>query len=223
MAEVVKLRETDVAAVALAALASQWVEYWPEVPSLSGRVDIVGRDAAGGIHAVECKTSASLALAGQAMDRIAERAFSSVLVVAGQSDAARAWRDKTGVSDLVKIGLVAGFGVAFVRNGVFRLECPPRELAVEDGARKAVARALCDLHREVAGDAGGQSSAYWTLWKQGLRDLEAAVRAQPGINVAELRWKLELTKTLYWRNHNAQVRALAEQSKCVRAEFHGRE
>lgn len=221
MSETAKLSEVDVAAVALAALAPQWTEHWPEVPSLTGRVDIVGRDGDGGLHAVECKTAASLALAGQALDRVGERAFSSVLVVAAKNGASR-FREKTGISDLVKVGIAGGFGVGFVYEGTFRLELPPRLLPVDEQARDAVGRALNDLHRECAGAAGGQSSAYWTLWKQGRHELEQAVAAQPGITVAELRWKLNLTNTLYWQNHNAQVRALAEQSKKVRAEFEGR-
>ena len=152
-----------------------------------------------------------------------ERAFASVLCVVGQSDKGRRFRENTGVSDLVTLGTALGFGVAFVRRGTFNMELPPRPLTVEDGPKAEISRALNDIHREVAGAAGGQSSAYWTVWKQGLHELEQAVAAEPGVTSDRLRWKLELTKTLYWQNHARQVRALADQSTKVRAEFTGRQ
>lgn len=217
------IKETDVAAVAIEYLAPQWVEYWPEVPCGTGRADLVGRDLDGSLHAVECKTRPSLALAAQAVDRVSERAFSTVLCVVGQPNTSHAWRDKSGVSDLVVLGGAIGFGVGMVRAGKFYMELAPRPLLVEDGPRESVAMACNDIHRAVASAAGGQSSAYWTLWKQGIHELEQAVIAVPGVNVAALRYKLEACRTLYWRNHNAQIRTMAEQSKKVRAEFTGRE
>lgn len=216
------LVETDVAATAVLALSGSWVEYWPEVPSLTGRVDIVGRDGVGGLHAVECKTSASLALVAQGAARIQERAFSTVLLVVGRAGNV-GWKENDGIGQMVTLGTLLGFGVAWVKGDHFKLELPPRPLLIEPEAVEAVSCALNDIHREVAGAAGGQYSAYWTLWKQGIYELEQAVVVQPGISVRELRYKLNLTGTLYWRNHNAQIRTLAEQSKKVRAEFAGRE
>ena len=216
------VRETDVASVAIAALAPQWAEHWPEVPSLSGRVDIVGRDADGGLHAVECKTQPSLALAAQAVARMQERAFASVLCVVGLRETAR-HNTKDGGSDLMTLGIELGFGVATVRGKNFKLVLAPRPLLVEAEPKAIVSRALNDIHREVAGAAGGQSSAYWTEWKQGIYEIEQAVAKKPGINVYELRFALKITGVLYWQNHNAQIRTMAEQSKKIRAEFAGRE
>jgi hypothetical protein len=217
--------ETDVARVALAALAPQWSEYWPEVPSHTGRIDAVGRDTGGELHAVECKRQPSLALAAQGALRISERAFATVLLVAGQTETRRRWGARTGIGDLIDLGQRVGFGVGAVRNDTFTLELPPRTLAVEPGAREIVARALNDIHRAVAGDAGGQSSAYWTEWKQGLHELEQAVLRKPGQTTSQLVIELRHIgrSPLYWQNHAAQIRALAEQSPRIRAEFHGRE
>lgn len=217
--------EIDVARIALAALAAQWAEYWPEVPSHTGRIDAVGRDTEGGLHAVECKTQPSLALAAQGALRVSERAFTTVLLVAGQSDTKRRWRANTGIGDLVHLGQRVGFGVGAVRKDTFTLELPPRSLTVDVAAREVVARALNDIHRAVASAAGGQTSAYWTEWKQGLHELEQAVLLRPGQTTGQLVCQLRHTgrSPLYWQNHAAQIRALAEQSTRIRAEFSGRE
>lgn len=216
--------ETEVARIALAALAPQWPEYWPEVPCGTGRVDAVGRDAGGGLHAVECKAQASLALATQGALRVQEGAFATVLLVAGEAQP-RGYRSHSGVMDLVLLGQMIGFGVASVRGDNFAIQLPPRPLVIEQLARDRVARALNDIHRAVASAAGDTSSRYWTLWKQGVHEVEKAVAKQPGITTSQLSWEVARAwpGALYWNNAKAQVRQLAEASKAVRVELHGRE
>ena len=215
-------KETDLAALALAALGPQWSEYWTEVPSASGRVDIVGRDADGGLHAVECKTRPSLALAAQGLQRIEERAFSTVLCVVG-AEAGGGFHRQGGITNLAILGVALGFGVATVRGEKFNVELAPRWLNAEDGPRAVVAQALNEVHRAVASAAGSPSSAYWTLWKQGIHEVAMAVAAEPGITARQLRRKANLHGVLYWLNEAAQVRMLAEQSKRVRVDSTGRE
>jgi hypothetical protein len=215
--------ELVIAEHARAHLTPHWVEYWSEVPTETGRIDLVGRDAAGDLHAVEVKLGASLALAAQCCLRLSEGAFATVLGVVGVRERSRYRRTDCG-DDLAHVAREVGFGVLriLVREEaptLFTLLVPPRPRAVDPPGREAVSRALNDVHRGVAAPAGSPHSAYWTLWKQGVADLEHAVAKEPGITPEAAMRALHNSGIFYWRNEVQQVRKLAESSSRLRVVY----
>lgn len=222
------LDETVIAAAAIAALAPAWPEHWTEVPCATGRVDVVGRDAGGELHAVEVKMRGSLALVAQVCDRLSERAFRTILAVVGVTDESYYRRSGAG-ADLSRVAREIGFGVAIIRHkpaaerhpasNTFELLIPPRPLETEPHAVASISRALNDVHRAAAAAAGSTSSAYWTLWKQGTHELEQLVAKEPGLSPSDAAWKLRPSGVLYWQNERQQIRKMAELSKKILIEY----
>lgn len=216
-----RVSETLIAAAAVKNLAPQWSEYWTEVPCETGRIDCVGRDSDGGLHAVEVKARSSLALVAQVVDRMGECAYRTVLAVVGAPLQSKA---RAAPDDLICVAKYIGFGVALVRNHTLSVLWPPRTLDVDAAAVTEASLALGDVHRGCMGEPGATSSKYWTLWKQGVADLERVVRESPGVNASTAQRRMAtFSSALYWGQQIAQVRKMAEASKAIRIERIGRE
>ena len=236
------LSEVDLAAVGIRRLGPMYSEYWVEVPCADGRVDLVGRDSDGDLHAVEFKTSASLSLAAQLCDRVEGEAFRTVIGVIPLSPPrqkyAHVLTENTAVlsEDLLSVARAVGFGIATLnypnppskfypgpREIGFKLWVAPRILVTCSSSVAQVSRALNDIHREVSAEAGGQSSRYWTPWKQGVHDLEQLVVKRPGITCKDAAADYSLAKSLYWQSKPGQVRKLAEASDKIELKWtHGK-
>jgi hypothetical protein len=174
-----KYTEAEVAAVVVGYLDARGYDVYQEVELRAGgiRADIVAK-LGPEITIVETKTSASLALLYQAMERrrFAHRIYIAVPVPA---------------HDMIQVCEELGIGVLRVRiNPEHEQRWNPTRCDEELVSRRWNTRPvkLADRLRpehKTSAAAGSQTGGHWSRWRDTCAQIERLARAQPGISLRE--------------------------------------
>lgn len=177
-----KVSEAELAAVVVAWLEEQGADVYQEVECASGVADIVARIRKE-LSIIETKVAWSLELLCQAMER--RREAHRVYMAAPPS---RRMRDVAQLCRELGIGLLevhigaegcdagSGYGMPSVREVVQSKRWNTRPVAL--------ARRLAPEHKTHA--RAGTNGGRWTPFRSTCEQVEAAVRARPGITVKEV-------------------------------------
>lgn len=159
-------------------LTREGYETWEEVSIGTGRIDIVARRAPV-ILAIECKTSLSLAVLGQAArwSGIAHQSYAAV------PNKYRTNQYMNAICQAIGVGIIAvGWEISVAKPAPF----------IRGALTHNILRAINDGNRTGAGNAtAGTNGGYWSPWRETITQLARAVHKTPGITLRDALAKID--------------------------------
>jgi hypothetical protein len=167
------MKEVDLAAKVIDYLSAQHWEIYQEVAACGSIADIVAVQGQL-LWVIECKTSLSLGLIGQAFEWRKRAHFVSVAVPP------KKWTKAREVARII----LKNYGIGMLNIKEHYADQAEKPMLNRKAYAQDIRKRLCDKHKTWA--RAGSHSGYWTPFQETSRCVLATVRKNPGVSLKEL-------------------------------------